>query len=129
MLVKKRPRPINLILNKARDPRRILRHAAVHGHQKLPEQIGEHLLIAPRTAHQLIPHPAEEILVLPRNAGVEDVPIRRDLIMPENIADLPPRKVDKPHLGLVFAKIEIILHLLGLKQNHAPRRHNDFLPI
>ena len=57
---------------------------------------------------------------------MKDVAVCGDLIVLEDVSDLPPCEVNEPYLCLVFAKIEIILHLFRLIEDHVSGRHDDF---
>ena len=129
MLLKIAPGPLDLVPDKAGDRRHVFGHVPVHGHQKLPEQVRQHLLIAPRAVHKLIPHPAKQLLVLPGQPRVKDIAVRRDAVVLQDVADFAPREVDEPHLRPISAKIVIILHLFGLIQDHVAGRNDDFLPV
>ena len=118
----------HLILDKAGDPRDALRHPPVYGQQQFAEETDQHLLVTPRALYKLVPHPSEQILVIPGDARVKDVTVQRNLKVLENTAHFPPCKVDKPHLGPVFAQIVVFLLLFWLIQNHVAGGYDDFFP-
>ena len=119
----------HLILDKAGDPRDALRHPPVYGQQQFAEEADQHLLVTPRALYKFVPHPSEQILIFAGDARVKDVAVQGNLRVPQNAADFPPCKVDKPHLSPVFAQIVVFLLLLWLIQHHVAGGYDDFLPI
>ena len=129
MLLKVLPCTGHLVLDETGDPRDAFCHPPVDGQQQFAEEADQHFLVTPGALHKLVPHPSEQILVIPGDARVKDVTVQRNLKVLENTADLPPCKVDKPHLGPVFAQVVVFLLLLWLIQHHVAGGHNDFISV
>ena len=119
----------HLILDEARDSGDAFRHPPVYGQQQFPEETDQHLLIPPGALDKLVPHPSEQIFVIAGDTRVKDIAVQRDLKVPQNTADFPPCKVDKPDLGPVFSQIVVFLLLPWLIQHHVPGRYDHFLPV
>ena len=100
---------IDLLTGKSRKPRQILFHPPVHRHQQLPEQIRDHLFIAPSAGNQFISHSAKIIFVFSRQPRAKYVAVQRDLIILQNLPDLTHREMHEPHLCSVLAQIVIVL--------------------
>ncbi len=129
MLIEIDPGPFDLILDKARDPGGLFGHMSVHGHKKGPEEIGQHFLVSPGAVDELVPHSAEESFVFPGNAGMKNVAVRGDLIMLQDVANLPAREMDEPYLGLIRSVIKVVLDLSGLVEDHVAGRDDDLLIV
>ena len=119
----------HLVLDEAGDSGDTFCHPPVDGQQQFAEEADQHFLITPRAFHKLVPHPSEQILVVAGDARMKDITVQRNLKVLEDAADFPPCKVDKPHLGPVFAQIVVFLLLLRLIQHHVAGWYYDFLPV
>lgn len=76
---------------------------------------------------EFLNHFLEQISVGGGGAGIENLFIQWDIVMPQDVLYIAAGEVDPVDLRLVFAKVFVVLLLPGLEQNHVPC--GDFLGL
>ena len=118
---------LHFLLNIGADRGLAFLPASLYQQEDLSQVHFQKLLKTCSAGLEFLNHFLEQISVGGGGAGIENLFIQWDIVMPQDVLYIAAGEVDPVDLRLVFAKVFVVLLLPGLEQNHVSC--SDFLGL